>query len=185
MRPYLWFATVAASVWLGLSGQGRAETWIVPGAYTLKVDGWSRSAIPEGFNYRCLRCKEQIEIEIMYGPPLSASATWKNNAEFINALSTPEKRQTFADALMKSAVPADLGAKIEIKRVALEEIGGLRVLMMASEVTMGRAITLDTSMVGIQNNRLMRTSVHFFEGAMNAANREAINAFMSGLVFVK
>lgn len=185
MRPGEWFAGIAAAVLLGFSGAAHGETWTVPGAYTLKVDGWSRNTIPEGFNYRCTRCSEQIEIEIMYGPPLSPSATWKTNDEFIAALSTAEKRQTFADALMKNAVPPTPSAKVEIKRVALEEIGGLRVLMMASEVVIGRTVTMDTSMVGIQNNRLMRTSVRFFAGAMNVENGAAINAFMDGLAFMR
>ena len=185
MRPGAWVAAIAATVLVGLSGAAHGESWTVPGAYTLKVDGWSRNVIPEGFNYRCTRCSEQIEIEIMYGPPLSSSATWKTNDEFIATLSTTEKRQTFADTLMKNAIPPGLGAKVEIKRVALEEIGGLRVLMMASEVVIGRSVTLDTSMVGIQSNRLMRTSVRFFAGAMNAENGAAINDFMNGLAFVK
>lgn len=180
MRYCWWFATVAVAVLLGCSGPALAETWTVPGAYTLKVDGWSRNSTPDGYNYRCLRCAEQIEIEIMYGPPLSPSATWKTNEEFMAALSTPEKRQTFANTLMQNAVPSGIGAKIDVKRVALEEIGGLRVLMMASEVIIGRSTTLGTSMIGIQNGRLMRMSVKFFEGAMNA-----INAFMSGLAFEK
>lgn len=181
-----YFSTAMTIAFLAMGcGTASAEVWTVPGAYTLKVDGWSRAATPEGFNYRCTKCSEQIEIEVKYGPPLSPTATWKTNDELMADLSTPEKRQTFADVIMKGAVPSGIGAKVAIKRVALEQIGGLRVLMMASEVEIGRSLTLDTSMVAIHKNRLMRISIHFFEGAMTAENREAINAFMDGLAFEK
>lgn len=177
---------VVVVVLLALGGAAaNAETWTVPGMYTVKVDGWTRNAIPEGFNYRCLKCTDQIEIEVMYGPPFGPDALWKTNDEFIAALSTEDKRKTFADAIMKGAIPSGSGFKVEIKKVSLDQIGGLRVLMMASEVMMGTTSTMDTSMIAVHKNRLVRVTVHFFKGALTAESGNAINAFMDGLVFEK
>jgi hypothetical protein len=178
-------SSAAATLLVVSSIPAKAETWTVPGMYTVKVDGWTRNAIPDGFNYRCLKCTDQIEIEVMYGPLFSPDALWKTNDEFIAALSTEDRRQTFADAIMTGAVPPGSGFKVEVKKVGLDQLGGLRVLMMASEVTMGTTSTMDTSMIAVHKNRLVRVTVHFFRGALTAESGNAINAFMDGLVFEK
>lgn len=178
-------ASIVVTLLVWMSSPANAETWTVPGMYTVKVDGWTRNAIPEGFNFRCLKCTDQIEIEVMYGPPFGPDALWKTNDEFIAALSTDEKRKTFSDAIMTGAIPSGSGFKVEVKKVGLDQLGGLRVLMMASEVTMGTTSTMDTSMIAVHKNRLVRVTVHFFRGALTAESGNAINAFMDGLVFEK
>lgn len=163
------------------SGALRAEVWTAPGLYTVTVEGWSRNALPEGFGYRCVRCTDQIDIEIKYGPALSPTATWKTNDALMAELSTEAKQREFAQALLQGVSTPSL--TVEIKRVGLSQIGGLRVLMIASRASAGRSVFMGTSMVAIHKNRLMNISVHFSEGAFTPESDKAITAFMSGLVF--
>src|SRR5262252_3167485 len=59
---------------ISLSGTAKGETFSNPGYYTVIADGWTRSGSPNAFSYQCIACKEQVEIKIEYGPPLSAIA---------------------------------------------------------------------------------------------------------------
>jgi hypothetical protein len=60
-------------------GVAEGEPFTSPGYYTMTVDGWQRSVSPNGLNYRCITCKEQVNIKIEYGPPLGSDAPWRMN----------------------------------------------------------------------------------------------------------
>lgn len=185
MRATLLAVASTLLLWCLGSVALRAEVWTAPGMYTVTVDGWARNAVPEGFSYRCVRCTDQIEIEIKYGPALSPTATWRTNDALMADLSTEAKQREFAEALLQSAAPTSAGVKIEVKRVGLHYIGGLRVLMIASRISSGRSAFMDTSMIAIHKNRLMKITVNFNEGAFTPESDKAITSFISGLVFEK
>jgi len=162
----------------GVDKTAVAEAWTVQGLYSVTVDGWVRSAVPDGFNYRCLRCTEQIEIEIKYIPE---DAPWKSNSAFIATFDTEQRQRQFADMLMEGAVPA--GFKVEVLQVGLSNIGGLQVLMFAAKVSQGSVVTVDTRFAAVHRNRLMMGSVHSYDGSLTPQNRAAIDAFLDGLKF--
>ena len=118
-------------------------------------------------------------------PPFGPDAPWKTNDQFMSSLATERAQREFADELMLGSLPPDNRIKIEIKRVGLSDVGGLRVLMVASEITIGATVMLDTSMIAVHKSRIMRCAVHFSAGVLNPDTRKAIDAFMDGLQFEK
>jgi hypothetical protein len=176
-------AVFSATLCFGIGGRAEAETWSVPGFYSVAVDGWARSAIPDGFSYTCVRCTEKIEIDLRYTQELGPDAPWKSNSAFIAALNTEEEQRQFANEIMQLSVPTGAGFKIDILKVGLSDIGGLRVLMMAARVTLGSVITVDTTMTAVHKNRLMIVSLHSFDGSLTPQNKAAIDAFFDGLKF--
>jgi hypothetical protein len=171
-------ATVLALpiLWGGIA---RGEVFANPGFYTVTVDGWVRSASPDGFRYRCTTCKEQVDIAIEYGP----DAPWKTNDQFMASIATEKQQKDYADDLMKGSLPTDKRVKVEVKRVGLSEIGGLRVLMIETQLSIGSSAMLDTFMIAVHRGRIMYCAVRSPAG--NPDSEKAINAFWSGLVFEK
>jgi hypothetical protein len=171
-------ATVMALpiLWGGIA---KGEVFANPGFYTVTVDGWVRSASPDGFSYRCATCKEQVEIDIEYGP----DAPWKTNDQFMASISTEKEQKDYADELTKGSLPTDKRVKVEVKRVGLSEIGGLRVLMIETQFNIGSSTTLGRFMIAVHMGRIMYCAVHFPAG--DPDSEKAINAFWGGLVFEK
>ena len=161
-------------------GMARAEVFANPGFYTVSVDGWTRVASPEGFRYRCTTCKGQVGVTIEYGP----DAPWKTNDQFMASLATEKARKELADEWF-GGQPTDKRAKAEVKRVGLGEIGGLRVLMVVTEVEMGSASAFGRFMIAVHKGRLLWCAVHYPLGVVDPDNEKAIDAFFAGLVFEK
>jgi hypothetical protein len=185
MRATRLIAVTVLALPIFWGGTAKGEVFANPGFYTVNVDGWTRSTLPEGFIYRCTICKEQVDIKIEYGPPLGPDAPWKTNDQFIASVSTEKAQKDFADELLKGSLPTNKRIKIEVTRVGLSDVGGLRVLRIATQVSMGSSVIPDTWMIAVHRSRMLWCVVHFSVGAMNSDNEKAVNALMDGLVFEK
>jgi hypothetical protein len=168
--------------WCGIAN---GETFSSPGYYTVTSDGWVRSGSPIAFTYRCTSCKEQVEIKIEYGPPLGDIAPWKTNEEFMASISTASARRQFAEDLMQALLRNDSRMKVELKHIGLGEVGGLQVLLIASEVTMGSSVVLDTSLIAVHKSRIMRCAVQLPAGTLSPDDEKAVDAFIDGIAFEK
>ena len=165
----------------------RAETFSSPGFYLVTVDGWTRTVTQDGFIYRCISCVDQVEIEILREPlrsPLSRRAAWRTTDEFIAAVDTPEKQRAFAEEWLKPPRP-NAPYRFELHHVELTEIGGLKMLVIASKFVQGHTVMPDISMISVHTGRLMRLRLHTLTGALTAEGNEIVDAFLGALVFEK
>jgi hypothetical protein len=185
MRAMRSIAATVLALPIFWGGIAKGEVFANPGFYTVNVDGWTRSALPEGFIYRCTACKEQVDIKIEYGPVLGADSPWKTNDLFIASVSTEKAQKDFADEFLKGSPPTDKRIKVEVTPVGLSDVGGLRVLKIAAQMAMGSSVILDRWMIAVHKSRILWCAVHFSVGALNSDNEKAVKAFMDGLVFEK
>ena len=185
MRATRLIAAIALALPILWGGFAKGEVFAISGFYTVTVDGWIRSPLPEGYIFRCAACKDPVDIKIEYGPTVGADSPWRTNDQFIASVSTEKAQKEFADEFMKGSLPKDKRIKFEITPVGLTDLGGLRVLKIATQASMGSSVINGAWMMAVHKDRIMLCIVHFSVGAMTSDNEKAVKAFLDGLVFEK
>lgn len=151
------------------------------GFYSVNIDGWIQNSTTEGDIFTCAKCKEQIQIQISYGPPLPKDALYKNNKEFIQALKTEKRQEEFAESFMKNAVPA--GFNIKTTRTGITTLGGIEVFQFQAVVDFIKKLSYDTSMMAIHRNRIMKITLNYFDSALTPQNKKYIESFYKSIRF--
>ncbi len=137
-------------------------------AFTVDAADWQANSMPRGMVYTCRTCDAQVQIQITFGPEIPADKR-KSNEQFISDIGGDDvARKRFADSMMRSMVPAVPNVSIEVTRTGISKLGGLKVFQMQSRVEMGAQRSHDTSMLAIHRNRIVKVTLNYFDGAMDA-----------------
>lgn len=160
-----------------------AQTFTKSGFYSIDATGWQRNTTPAGDVYTCSTCGAQVQLQIEYGPPLSANAKFKNNEQFLASLKTESQQKQFADQLLRQSIPLQSGFKISVERVGLTKIGGIDAFQFSAVVEMPPNVTRDTSMIALHKNRILKISLNYYDGAVNDKARTAVNSLFKSIKF--
>jgi hypothetical protein len=164
-------------------GIGHAETFARPGLYSVVVTDWLHQTIPGGDVFTCTKCKDQVQISITSGPPFENDA---DKAKIVALFKDREQWEAFARSLIEEAIPAPTDRyDIEVYQTGLVTHQGKNLLQLASLVLMGSLTSYDTSILSIHNNRIMKITVNYFEGAMNDEVSRQIYSFLDSIRFIE
>ena len=166
-----------------LAAPARAEPFTKDGFYTVELDGWKHGLTPGGDGFACTSCGGRTQIQIEYSEPLPEGADIRSNAQFLAALKTDAQRREFAEQMLRHSIPAQSGFPVAIRQVGIGRIGGLDVLDFIATVDLPPKPTHDHSMVAVHKARLLKITVDYYEGPVDAASRAALESFLGSLSF--
>lgn len=168
---------------LAMPGMGHAETFARPGLYSVVVTDWLHQTIPGGDVFTCTKCKDKVQISITLGPPFENDA---DKEKIVALFKDREQWEAFARSLIEEAIPAPTDRyEIEVYQTGLVTHQGKNLLQLGSLVRMGSLTSYDTSILSIHNNRIMKITVNYFEGAMNDEVSRQIASFLDSVRFIE
>ncbi|EAM1222030.1 hypothetical protein FNY09_08905 [Salmonella enterica] len=155
------------------------------GFYTIDSNGWVAKSTPAGDVFICNTCDNLVQVQISYGPEADVNAPFHNADQFVKAFDTQEKKNKFADMLIKSGIPAE-GYDIKIIKVSDDYLGGSKAIMYSAIVKMpGDNASRETTLVTMHKNRLVKFSANFYENTLDEKSATAIDNLSKSLVFTK
>lgn len=143
---------------------------------------WRRANTPDGHVYSCLRCKNQVQVQVSFGPPLPADGKVTTSAQFVAAFDTDDKRKAFFDGVLRQSAPIP-GLRIEITRTGVTKLGGVPAIQVAAIVHLAPTATRDTTIMGVHRGRVFRVSLNYHDGGMTPTADAAIKALYASFVF--
>lgn len=182
MKRMLTLAALAAA--LLTAGPVAAETLVRPGYFSVDVEGWQQQPGPDRTIFACEDCGSPVQVQIDYGPELSADAEYKDNKQFLARLKTEEAQRQFASLLIEASVPEGVELQYEIQKVGLSEVGGLKVFEYSALIATAPRGTRDSAIVGLQHKRLMKLTLNHYDDALTPEATARISAFFKSLKFL-
>jgi hypothetical protein len=184
VRSLLLFLSCTVGGTYGSATEGRAESWTVPGFYSVKVDGWTRSSVTQAdATYDCQRCDSRVFITVGIGPPNEPATGWTSNDSFMASLGSDQRRRDFAKLYMDGW--ARRGIPYEMVNVGLGPIDNLHALQFSCRLKQGTKVIYMTHLQAVHKGRFLRINVLAEQPGMTQKSRASVDAFMDGLKLEK
>lgn len=156
------------------------ELFIKPGIYSLDTTGWQHNMLNEDDIFTCKVCGDIVQVTIHYG---SEESRYASNSDFIESFNTEKRQRDFAELMIKSQGYDQQNIKIDINKVGISEIGGLKVLEYYVIVESPSSMLHNNSMIGVYKKRMVIISLFYPDGAMNGVSKYYINRMYGSLRF--
>jgi hypothetical protein len=164
------------------SGTGHAETFAVPGLYSVTVTDWLHQTTPGGDVFTCIKCKDQVQISIEAGPSFENRA---DETKILALFKDQRHWEAFAKALIQDVVPIPTDQyEIEVYQTGLVAYQGKQMLQLACQVRIGSSISYDTSLLTVHHHRIIKVTTNYYDGAMTPDVRQYISSFLDSIRFI-
>ncbi|HCS8962737.1 hypothetical protein [Klebsiella pneumoniae] len=162
-----------------------ASAFTKEGFYTIDSKGWVAKSTTAGDVFICKECDDLVQVQISYGPEAESDAPFHNADQFVKAFDTPEKKNKFADMLIKGGMPTE-GYDIKVVKVSDDYLGGNKAIMYSAIVKIpGDNVSRETTLVTMHKNRIVKFSANFYENSLDEKSAIALENLSKSLVFTK
>lgn len=154
------------------------------GFYTINSEGWVAKSTPAGDVFICSECPDLVQVQISYGDDAGSEAPFHNDRQFVKAFNTKEKKNQFAEMLLKGGMPST-NYSIDVIAVEDDNIGGLEAIRYSAIVKMsGDMLTRETTLVTMHKNRIVKFSANFYEGKLSDKSAVMLENLSQSLKFL-
>ena len=184
MKRTLLALTIAFSASFFVTSSASFAQQLHSNLYSVSAPGWLAKRAQDDDVFTCIKCQEQVQIQVSVGPPLSSEAPVRTNQAFIAQFKEQSARNEFARLLMKKAAPFPLPKNaLTIKGSEIGSLGGLRVLKVTSTMSLGPQVMHDVSYVALHKSRFVKISIGHY-GILTKNAGKKISSWVSSFRFL-